>query len=316
MSAHYLHWVWKRGILRGLITQWVNQAAINRRQLSAIQLPLPPLAEQRRIVEILDQANRLRHLRAEAAARTDRILPALFIKMFGDPAANPKGWPSQRFSELAVKFSDGPFGSNLKTSHYTVDGVRVLRLQNIGIGVLLDDDKVFVSTEHFSSLSKHQCLPGDVIVATLGDPNLRALVLPPHIPQALNKADCVQIRPKPGSVTGEYICWLLNTPSTARMAERLIHGQTRTRISMGLLKGLSIPVPDYELQLRFASDARAVTRAIAKREQMDDRLEKLWNVLLHRAFTGQIDATWREGHMKDLVRKMERPEMALADAAP
>ena len=49
---------------------------------------------------------------------------------------------------------------------------------------------------------------------------------------------------------------------------------------------------------------------------MDDRLEKLWTVLLHRAFTGEITATWREGHMKDLVRKMERSEMTLADAAP
>ena len=300
-------------------SQYVTGAKMPRVILDrfwAHEIALPPLSEQHRIVEILDQAHRLRRLRAKAETKADRILPALFIKMFGDPATNPKGWPSQRFSELTVKFSDGPFGSNLKTSHYTVDGVRVLRLQNIGIGVLLDDDKVFVSTDHFSSLSKHQCLPGDVIVATLGDPNLRALVLPPHIPQVLNKADCVQIRPKPGSVTSEYICWLLNTPSTARMAERLIHGQTRTRISMGLLKGLSIPVPDYELQLRFASHARAVTRAIAKRERMDDRLEKLWNVLLHRAFTGEITATWREGHMKDLVRKMERSEMTLAHAAP
>jgi len=43
-------------------------------------------------VEILDQADRLRKLRAEADKKAERILPALFIKMFGDPATNPMGW--------------------------------------------------------------------------------------------------------------------------------------------------------------------------------------------------------------------------------
>jgi hypothetical protein len=51
--------------------------------------------------------------------------------------------------------------------------------------------------EHFDSLRKHECLPSDVLVGTLGNPNLRACVLPEEIPQALNKADCVRIRPHP-----------------------------------------------------------------------------------------------------------------------
>ena len=54
---------------------------------------LPTLPEQRRIAEILDQADRLRRLRAEADAKAGRILAVLFIRMFGDPATNPMGWP-------------------------------------------------------------------------------------------------------------------------------------------------------------------------------------------------------------------------------
>lgn len=63
-------------------------------------VPLPTLTEQHRIVEILDQADRLRQLRAEADATADRILPALFLKMFGDPVVNPNGWPVKRFDEI------------------------------------------------------------------------------------------------------------------------------------------------------------------------------------------------------------------------
>ena len=98
--ARFLHWAWVQGAFRALVTQWVNQAAINRSQLASVTIPLPPLSEQRRIVEILDQADHLRRLRAEADAKADRILPALFIEMFGDPASNPKSWPVQALAEL------------------------------------------------------------------------------------------------------------------------------------------------------------------------------------------------------------------------
>ena len=74
-----------------MVTQWVNQAAINRSQLARLRLSLPPLSEQRRIVEILDQADALRKKRTEADAKAERVLTALFYKICGDPATNPNG---------------------------------------------------------------------------------------------------------------------------------------------------------------------------------------------------------------------------------
>src|SRR5690606_28879710 len=61
-------------------------------QLRAIKVPLPPLAEQRRIVAILDQADELRQKRQQAIKKLDQLLQATFIEMFGDPVSNPKGW--------------------------------------------------------------------------------------------------------------------------------------------------------------------------------------------------------------------------------
>lgn len=57
-----------------------------------VQIPLPPLPIQRRIAGILDQADRLRRMRRYALELSDQFLPALFLRMFGDPATNPKGW--------------------------------------------------------------------------------------------------------------------------------------------------------------------------------------------------------------------------------
>lgn len=277
------------------------------------EIPLPPLSEQRRIVEILDQADRLRRLRAEADANADRILPALFIKMFGDPATNPMCWEEDTIGNIAETISDGPFGSNLKTSHYVREGVRVVRLQNIGIGKFLDTDRAFVSHEHFGQLSKHRCLPGDVLVGTLGDPNLRACMLPATVPEALNKADCVHIRAREGRATNEYICWLLNMPSTLLLAQELIHGQTRTRVSMGRLRDLRVPLPPLELQQRFIKHVVSGGQLDSRREQRRNATDRLCHLLHQRAFTGDLTAGWREGHMNDLPQEMEHQAKALAE---
>lgn len=99
----------------------------------------------------------------------------------------------------------------------------MIRLQNIGVGEFLDNDKVFISLEHYSKLKKHTCVPGDVIVGTLGDPNLRACILPDYVKVALNKADCVQVRPNKNFVYSAYVCHLLNTPQMLQLASSYIH---------------------------------------------------------------------------------------------
>ena len=60
--------------------------------LASVQIPLPPLAEQKRIAGILDAADALRAKRREALAQLDTLLQSTFLDMFGDPVTNPKGW--------------------------------------------------------------------------------------------------------------------------------------------------------------------------------------------------------------------------------
>jgi type I restriction enzyme S subunit len=153
---------------------------------------------------------------------------------------------------MAEIFSDGPFGSNLKSSHYVESGIRVVRLQNIGIGAFLDDDQAFVDLSHYETIKKHSCSPGDVLIGTLGDPNLRACILPDAIPVAINKADCIQMRCDNSRSTAAYVTHLLNLPEVNQMASSLILGQTRGRISMGRLKGFEVPMPPLEKQIQFA----------------------------------------------------------------
>jgi type I restriction enzyme S subunit len=277
-----------QALLRSFSNKTTSISNLNLQLSARMPVPVPPREAQQRIAEILDQADTIRTKRRQVLAHLDTLTRSIFHDMFGDPAVNDHQWPFKELGELAVRFSDGPFGSNLKSSHYVPDGVRVIRLQNIGTGRFIDDDAVYVTSDHLASLVKHRCLPGDVLIGTLGEPNLRACVQPHALPEALNKADCVQMRVDARIAHREWVCWLLNMPGTLAMANSMMHGQTRTRVSMGQLRRLRIPVAPLDLQRKFAAWAEQVAaqRAVVRRTLESDN--ELFASLQARAFRGEL----------------------------
>jgi type I restriction enzyme S subunit len=262
---------------------------ISKSYIEKIQIAIPnDKIAQEKIVSILDKTELLQQWRKESDKLTKDYLNSIFYKMFGDMTPNNNNWPLKTVREAAEKVSDGPFGSNLKTEHYTNDGVRVIRLQNIGVGQFLDNDRAFISLEHYSKLKKHTCCPGDVIVGTLGDPNLRACILPNNVSLAINKADCIQIRPNKNMVNAEYLCYLLNTPQMLHFASNYMHGQTRTRISMSQVASLPLPIPPLSLQNKFALIVNSFDFLLVNLKVSKSLIDRLSEVLMKEAFNGEL----------------------------
>ena len=101
-AAYVTHILNSDGVRRQLdkFIKGTTRQRISRTNLEQIRIPLPSLAEQRRIAAILDQADSLRAKRREALSQLDELQLAIFIEMFGDPVANPKGWPTKMLKEL------------------------------------------------------------------------------------------------------------------------------------------------------------------------------------------------------------------------
>ena len=92
----------------GVITG-VAQPQITRQSLARLEIPLPPLAEQKRIAGILDAADALRAKRRESLAQLDTLLQSTFLDMFGDPVTNPMGWEASTLDDLgAVQTGNTP----------------------------------------------------------------------------------------------------------------------------------------------------------------------------------------------------------------
>ncbi|WP_434515949.1 restriction endonuclease subunit S [Dechloromonas sp. ARDL1] len=126
----------------GQITKGARGAAqpgVNATTLKALEIPLPPLHEQRRIAAILDQADALRAKRREALAQLDSLTQSIFVELFGDPVANPKGWVVQPLLELSERVQIGPFGSQLHEEDYIDDGIPLVNPTHIKDGEIYPD---------------------------------------------------------------------------------------------------------------------------------------------------------------------------------
>ncbi len=289
-SRFLFHWVKTDVFVQRMVdvATGANYPAVSDAKVKASKIPLPPLTEQKRIAGILDAADALRTKRRDALTQLDALIRSFFLDMFGDLVTNPMGWPPTSLLAVSDELRDGPFGSNLKSSHYVESGVRVIRLQNIGVGEMLDDDLAFISEEHFASLPKNHCRPGDVIIGTMGDPNLRACVVPSGLQRALNKADCILMRVNDKKADASYVCQLLNDQRMVSMALQLVRGQTRGRISLGRLKELQILLPPMELQRRFSDIVRSVEQHKAAQRAHLTELDTLFASLQSRAFRGDL----------------------------
>ena len=98
--------------------------------LEGMSLPLPPLVEQRRIVDILDRAASIRRLRRQAQETARQIVPALFNKMFGDPGTNLMRWPIRLLGTVPCE----PPRNGLSPSQAGTDSDSVLTLSAITSG--------------------------------------------------------------------------------------------------------------------------------------------------------------------------------------
>lgn len=167
----------------------------------------------------------------------------------------PPGWEWTTLQDLAAPqpraMTDGPFGSNLKSSHYVDSGPRVIRLQNIGFGEFIDE-KAHITESHFENLRAHEARPGDLVVASLGQDLPRACLVPPTLGPAIVKADCIRVRLHP-SLDARYVSYALQRPDLRHTVADQIHGVGRPRLGMAGIRALSVPVAPPAEQERIVA---------------------------------------------------------------
>jgi type I restriction enzyme S subunit len=288
---------------------------LNLELVGNIKCPLPSNPEQIRIAEFLDQETaKIDALVAEqerliALLREKRqavISHAVTKGLNSKAPMKPSGiewlgdvpthWEVKALGRITLARCDGPFGSGLKSEHYSESGVRIIRLQNIRANGFSDSDAAFIDKEyHDKEVKGHEVVAGDVLIAGLGDDNNlvgRACVAPFGIEPAMVKADCFRFRLDRERALPTFVARVLSVSATFD-AGMLATGTTRSRIPLSITSRRRIPLPPLDEQTAIVAQ---LERELAKFDNLTseaqhaiDLLQERRTALISAAVTGQID---------------------------
>ena len=248
---YLFHFVQTPGFVNALagLTAGALYPAVTEMQVRQQPIPLPPLAEQQRIVEILDRAAAIQRLRRAAEEKAREIIPALFVDMFGDPATNPKGWPVAKLAKLARFVSGGtPAKAN---ADYWIGDVPWVSPKDMKVWSIKDSQD-HISQRVFNETSIKEIAAGAVLIV------VRGMILAHTVPIAINERRIainqdMKAIVSNGSVLPEYLLWALRTRHSEllNLVGTAAHGTKK--IDTELLERFTILVPPLSLQRYFAA---------------------------------------------------------------
>ena len=260
-------------------------AAIKQKDLKSLPIHLPPLDEQRRIVSILNRAAKIERLRTQAQERLREFIPALFIKMFGDPVENPMGWERAILGELSQV--QGGLQVTRKRKMHPLE-MPYLRVANV-LRNRLDLREVKSMRVNEKELTRVQLMRGDLlIVEGHGNPSEigRVAIWDGSIDGCVHQNHLIRVRPNPETLSPQFTCAFLNSSSGRQ--DLLRSGKTTSglnTISVSDVKSCTLFMPPIDLQwqftefVNFASDLTSLANsgqrlATASSSSLMDRLLK------------------------------------------
>lgn len=258
--------------------------AISRSDLASLRVPLVPIDEQRRIVDILTRAEGIVRLRRQAIKLIQETIPALFNEMFGTLQATSVH-PLRDIAEVVSGVAKGRRFNGRRTVM-----VPYLRVANVQAGRLdlTEIKKIEALPEEVKELALQRA---DVLLTEGGDADKlgRGALWDADIPDCIHQNHVFRVRTHQSILLPIYFATYLQT-QTAR--DYFLRSAKRTTnlasINMTQLRALPVPIPPLGLQEQFDREHRSVQSIIGQTEAAAKKATELFQSLLHRAFRGEL----------------------------
>lgn len=257
-----------------------TRARISRSNLAKIQIPLPPVEEQRRIAAILDHADALRAKRREALARLDELTQSIFIDMFGDPISNPRSWPKRRVADIGT-VTTGNTPPRARDDFYG-DHIEWIKSDNINV----PNAVLTPATEGLSvaGVRVGRVAPAGSILMTCiaGSPSVIGNVGIADRDVAFNQQiNAIQV------TNGPTRFWYEQLRLAKRRVQDASTGGMKGLVSKSKLESVELICPPDEVQEVFADRAMEIARVSEQQQSALGAIDALFASLQSRAFRGE-----------------------------
>lgn len=280
INNRYLYWFLKGN------TAYLNSLGrgatfkeISKKIVSDIEINVPEISQQLAAVDALERVSEIIRLRKNQLQKSDELVKARFVELFGDPISNPHGFDKVDLSELAdIKI--GPFGSLLHKGDYIEGGYALLNPSHIIDGKIAPDSELTVSREKYEELSAYHLKAGDVVMGRRGEMG-RCAVVP--CDGYLCGTGSLLIRTK-GDVTADYIQKIISFPSFKKAIEDMAVGQTMPNLNVPIVSRFQIIKPPIEVQHSYYAFVEQTDKSKVAVQKSLDEAQLLFDSLMQQYF--------------------------------
>jgi type I restriction enzyme S subunit len=256
---------------------------ITQEVLKELEIPLPSLAEQKRIAAILDKADSLRRKNQQAIQLADQFLRAVFLDMFGDPVTNPKRWKEMTLSDAVKDGTIITYGI-VQAGAEVENGVPYIRTGDFKNGCLVKSGYARTHSDIAAKFERSKVSTGDLVYcirASIGSVDI--------VPKFLDGANLTQGTAKisPGNnIKAEFLVEFLRTKGFRDWIDRYSKGATFKEITLERLRAAPVLVPPLHIQEKFIAIRNKTLHAIQTKTNMTEI--PLFESLSQKAFAGEL----------------------------
>ena len=258
--------------------------SVRKTRIAEIEIPLPPLDEQRRIAAVLDKVSDLIAKRREQLDKLDELVKARFVEMFGDPVLNPMDWPTYQLADMADIVSGITKGR--KTKEQDLIEVPYMAVSNVKDGYIdWTTIKTIGATQ--SEIDQYRLLPDDVLMTEGGDPDKlgRGAIIQNPLENCIHQNHIFRVRLNENIILPVYFAEFLQHQKAKQYFLRCAKQTTGiASINMTQLKELPTLVPPRALQKDFTNTVEQINKSKLTIQQSLDKLEVLKKALMQQYF--------------------------------
>jgi type I restriction enzyme, S subunit len=257
---------------------------IVKEDLFDMQIPLPPLATQKRIAEILDAADAFRLKDQELLKKYDELAQAIFIDMFGDPVKNQKGWDVKNLDEVCLKITDGTHD----TPERLTEGVKFITGKHIRPYFIDYQNSDYVTAEIHAEIYR-RCNPefGDVLYTNIGVNYATAAMNTVNYEFSMKNVALLKYNRE--LLTGRFLEYQLNNDYFKDRLKTITGiGGAQQFLSLAQIKSIKLLVPSLSLQLIFEEKINTLFTSVFKQKDSISLSNYLFDSLIQKAFKGEL----------------------------
>lgn len=275
-------------------------------------IPLPSLPEQDRIVNAFEDIDDFITLLEKQISKKKAIKQGAMQELLTGKKRLPEfsaEWEIKTLKEISSEMVDGPFGSDLKTEHYTSEHqVRIVQLSNIGESGWNDANTKYTTFAHADELGRCVVQPGAILIAKMM-PAGRAIICPDSEKGYILGSDVVKVIPN-SSVDSRYLVYATKSQFYLDQIADDTQGSTRARTSISKLRKTAILLPAKAEQIAIATVLSNMDSEIDALEQKLEKYRQIKQGMMQQLLTGKIRLK------NDDVDSVQAEQKASAEASP